>query len=191
MCSSDLNESAAADLLVQVGSALTHLHGTGIAHRDIKPGNIVFSDNSKTIVRLVDFGFASVFRTDGGSTRKLKTMCGSPCYMAPELHRGVAYLGPPVDVWAFGATAYELLHNKPAFRAESHAQLHVRIIKCSHEKFAASLSGRIRNIVKRVFTPDATERPTAEAITRMIRATFDLGDSDDDCVRTPRIRDFL
>ena len=75
----------------------------GVAHRDIKPGNVVFDNSSKETVRLVDFGFAASFRVDGGSTvRKLKTLCGSPAYMAPELVRGGLYLGPPVDVWAFG-----------------------------------------------------------------------------------------
>jgi serine/threonine protein kinase len=49
---------AAVRVLAQLGSALAHLHGHGVTHRDLKPGNIVFEDAQKRTVRLVDFGFA-------------------------------------------------------------------------------------------------------------------------------------
>ena len=61
-------------------------------------------------MQLCDFGFA--LRC---AERRLRTVCGSAQYMAPELHAsaGDGYLGPPVDMWALGAMLYEMLHGKP------------------------------------------------------------------------------
>ena len=109
-------------IAAQVGSGLMHCHSLNVVHRDVKPGNVIFVDSSHSAVRLVDFGFAAF--VDGN--RRLRTMCGSPAYMAPELVLGRPYLGPPVDVWALGALVYELLHNKPAFRGESMTAVRAR-----------------------------------------------------------------
>jgi serine/threonine protein kinase len=66
------------------------MHGLGVAHRDLKPENVLFTDGSHTKVQLCDFGFA--LRC---AERRLRTVCGSAQYMAPELHApaGDGYLG--------------------------------------------------------------------------------------------------
>ena len=70
---------------------------------------MIFADRSKVSVRLVDFGFAANHKEKG----KLRTVCGSPAYMAPEILSGKPYHGPPGDVWALANFLYELLHSKP------------------------------------------------------------------------------
>ena len=159
-----MDESEAALLLEQISSALAHMHAKGIAHRDVKPGNVVFTGPSKDSVRIVDFGFATIFRPEGSSvSRRLKTILGTPVYMAPELVRGGSYSGPPVDVWALGCLMYELLHNRIAFRAESIADLNVRIMKGSISKVSSVLSQKSRKLLAKLLTVDATERITAAA----------------------------
>ena len=159
-----MDESEAALLLEQISSALAHMHAKGIAHRDVKPGNVVFTGPSKDSVRLVDFGFATIFRPEGSSvSRRLKTILGTPVYMAPELVRGGSYSGPPVDVWALGCLMYELLHNRIAFRAESIADLNVRIMKGSISKVSSVLSQKSRKLLAKLLTVDATERITSAA----------------------------
>ena len=59
----------------------------GIAHRDIKPENLLLDDFMN--LKIVDFGLSSTF----GPGEKLHTACGSPCYAAPELIRGLTYIG--------------------------------------------------------------------------------------------------
>ena len=49
---------------------------------------------------------------EAGAPRKLRVRCGTPIYSAPELVKGHEYLGPPVDMWAYGAVVYEMLHGK-------------------------------------------------------------------------------
>ena len=63
-------------------------------------------------VKICDFGFA----THCGSAKLQAGAIGSPLYMAPELVRNLAYLGPPVDLWALGCVCYELLHGRLARR---------------------------------------------------------------------------
>eukprot|EP00966_Prymnesium_polylepis_P023407 538870-Prymnesium_polylepis.1 len=108
----------------QLCSALVHMHGMGVTHRDVKPENILFVDSSLVRVKLCDFGFA--IRC---GERRLRTVCGSPQYMAPELSRREPYHGPPVDVWALCAVVYEMLHGKAAFRGSSMEQLGIRIMR--------------------------------------------------------------
>ena len=164
-----LEEKEAALLTAQVGCALGHMHGLGVTHRDVKPENVIFADRTRGAVRLVDFGFAAISR--GG---KLKTMCGSPAYMAPELISGKPYLGPPVDVWALGNFLFELLHGKVAFRGQSMAELNMRIRKANHQPFRQELGGKGRGAIKRALTVAVEERPSAAELTRQLVREYAL-----------------
>ena len=113
--------------------------------------------------------FAAISR--GG---KLKTMCGSPAYMAPELISGRAYLGPPVDVWALGNFLFELLHGRVAFRGQSMAELNMRIRKANHQPFRQELGGKGRGAIKRALTVAVEERPSAAELTRQLVREYAL-----------------
>ena len=163
-----LKEEEAAFLAAQVGAGLAHMHALGVTHRDVKPDNVIFIDRAKQRVRLVDFGFAANHAARG----RLSTVCGSPAYMAPEIVSGKPYLGPPVDVWALGNMIYELMHSKPAFRAESIAQLNTCIRRANHAQFNQKVSKAARAIIKRAFTLDASERPDAATLTQSLIETY-------------------
>ena len=60
--SKGMAEAAAADLLRQLASALLHLHALGVAHRDVKPENLLFADTAKRTIKLCDFGCARRLR---------------------------------------------------------------------------------------------------------------------------------
>lgn len=96
-----MNEANAVVLAAQIGSALEHCHALGVAHRDVKPANILYDGRRW---RLCDFGFAVLARD-----RKLREQLGSILYCAPEILSGKsAYVGWPVDMWALGTTLYEV-----------------------------------------------------------------------------------
>jgi len=158
-----LPEVDAFTIACQVACALGHMHALGVAHRDVKPDNLIFNDRSRAMIRLVDFGFATCH--DG---RRLRTVCGSPAYMSPELIANKPYIGPPVDVWALGALLYELIHNKTAFRGETMAQLHTRIRKAAHTPFAPETSGRVKVIVKKALVVEVENRADAMTIARAL-----------------------
>lgn len=74
-----------------------------IIHRDLKPENLLLDANKN--VKIIDFGFGNTYHRD----RLLSTYCGSPFYAAPEMIRGIKYVGPEVDVWSLGVILYALL----------------------------------------------------------------------------------
>jgi len=91
--------------LVDVARGLAAAHKAGLIHRDVKPTNIMVSDDG--IVKVLDFGLAkpleaNSFHTDAG------IVVGTPRYMAPELFSGTR-ADERTDQYAFGVTAYELL----------------------------------------------------------------------------------
>lgn len=155
-----LDEPDAACITFQVASALEHLHGLGIAHRDIKPENILYRDARDSRVKLCDFGFAKLCLD-----KRLKTVCGSPQYMAPEVNGRESYAGFPVDIWALGALIFELMHAKAAFRGNTMEQLTIRILRASHEAFDPKISPSARSLIKGMLQVDPTKRLKASAVT--------------------------
>lgn len=107
-----LAENLAA-ILLDMASALEHLHDHGFMHLDFKPENVVMTRNGS--VRLVDFDLALPIPDP---PRRLDKNPGTPFYMSPE-----QLLREPVDhradLWAYGVTAYELLTGRKPFPGET------------------------------------------------------------------------
>lgn len=103
-------ENKIFDWVTKLADAFSFVHGQGIVHHDIKPGNILFSDNG--VIKISDFGVAN---TNGGTM----------CYMAPELFKRQALSSDArIDVYALGVTLMELLIGKNPFRSLSAADIH-------------------------------------------------------------------
>jgi serine/threonine protein kinase len=106
-----LSEEEAAGIMFQICKGLSYLHGIGVAHRDIKLGNVLISESS--LVQLIDFGFATM----SGDT-KLTSFCGTPCYMCPEILKKQPYIGYHADVWAAGILLYRLVCGTTPFKGK-------------------------------------------------------------------------
>eukprot|EP00929_Paragymnodinium_shiwhaense_P037144 TRINITY_DN19840_c0_g1_i1.p1 TRINITY_DN19840_c0_g1~~TRINITY_DN19840_c0_g1_i1.p1 ORF type:complete len:910 (-),score=156.98 TRINITY_DN19840_c0_g1_i1:245-2974(-) len=99
------------DARFYVGSlvvALEALHNNGIAHRDVKPENMML--DSQGYVKLIDFGLSKALM-NGSRTF---TLCGTPHYMAPEVWKFTGY-GMEVDVWSMTVILYEFLCRRVPF----------------------------------------------------------------------------
>jgi Tol biopolymer transport system component len=115
---------------VEIADALDKAHRQGIVHRDLKPGNVMLT---KSGVKLLDFGLAKVMApaapagsltalpTQQGLTQE-GTILGTFQYMAPEQLEGKE-ADARTDIFAFGATLYEMASGKKAFSASSQASL--------------------------------------------------------------------
>jgi eukaryotic-like serine/threonine-protein kinase len=109
-----LPEALVAQVGARVARALAHAHERGVVHRDVKPGNILV-DWPGDVVKLTDFGVAWV--AEHAQTRSGLAL-GSPDYMAPEQLAG-GDVGPAADLYALGATLFELLTGRRPFQADT------------------------------------------------------------------------
>jgi serine/threonine protein kinase len=111
-----LNMHQALAILQPVGEALSYAHRRGLIHRDIKPNNIMISNDGW--VYLADFGLARDYGRSSGMTQTGMVM-GTPEYMSPEQAQGLADIGPATDIYALGAVLYELLSGTTPFHADT------------------------------------------------------------------------
>jgi WD40 repeat protein/predicted Ser/Thr protein kinase len=107
-----VSPARAAELMVQAVDAIDHAHRAGIVHRDIKPQNLLLEGDRH--VWVTDFGVAR--STRGGSTLTMAgSVLGTPAYMPPEQARGERG-DERSDVYALGATLYELVTGQAPFQ---------------------------------------------------------------------------
>ncbi|HEX3148435.1 MAG TPA: protein kinase [Gemmataceae bacterium] len=126
-----MTATEAARLIETLARAVQYAHQRGVVHRDLKPGNVLLSDDGQP--KIADFGLAKLLDTEPGATAKgpntqSGAILGTPAYMAPEQtggKRGV--VGPAADVYALGAILYELLTGRPPFQADSTVDLILKV----------------------------------------------------------------
>ncbi|MFG0317664.1 MAG: protein kinase, partial [Planctomycetota bacterium JB042] len=150
--------SACVRIARHVAAALEHAHGEGVLHRDVKPSNVMLTDDGRVL--LLDFGLAaaegSVRLTGSGQT------LGSPAYMSPEQMRGEhAAVDARADVYALGVTLYESLTLHQPFAAPS-VERTARLVLAAHPPAPRALNPAVprdvETVVLAALEPDAARR---------------------------------
>jgi len=119
----------AVGIIVQVGAALDAAHAAGLVHRDVKPSNVLVSDDGLVPhCYLADFGVAGAVGGSGGSSLTLTgTTVGTVDYIAPERLLG-SRIDRRADVYSLGCLLFEALTGRPPFRAdELPAMIHAHL----------------------------------------------------------------
>lgn len=123
-------ERDATRVLQMVLDGIRYLHSLGITHRDLKPENLLYYHpgyDSKILI--TDFGLASTRKA--GDDVTMKTTCGTPEYIAPEILLRKPYTNA-VDMWAIGVITFILLSGEMPFDDESRTRLYRMILKASY-----------------------------------------------------------
>lgn len=152
-----LEEKEASFFFSQIVHALDFIHKHNIAHRDVKPENMLLTEN-KTI-KLIDFGLSNQYNKGG----TLKTPCGSPCYAAPEMILGRKYNGAHIDIWSCGITLYAMVCGYLPFEDKNNDKLYKKILDCKID-FPSHVGDLSRDMINRLLTVNPTKRINFEEI---------------------------
>eukprot|EP00118_Oscarella_pearsei_P029033 m.3504 g.3504 ORF g.3504 m.3504 type:complete len:509 (+) comp9494_c0_seq1:940-2466(+) len=152
-----LSEAEARHIFRQVVSAVHYCHKNGVTHRDLKLENILLDENKN--VKLIDFGLSNTFTPEGC----LSTFCGSPLYAAPEMIRGIKYVGPEVDCWSLGVLLYTLVCGSMPFDDRDPKNL-VRCVSTGTFHIPRRMPTAVRRLVKRMLCPSPTHRADIDDI---------------------------
>jgi eukaryotic-like serine/threonine-protein kinase len=120
-----LHPDRAAEIGADVAGALAYAHRHGVIHRDVKPGNVLITDEGT--VKVTDFGIARAINTEESLTQTGAVM-GTATYFSPEQAEGVG-VDARSDIYSLGVVLFEMVTGRPPFLGESPvavASKHVR-----------------------------------------------------------------
>jgi serine/threonine protein kinase/tetratricopeptide (TPR) repeat protein len=146
----EMDTEARVQLLVQLLQALIYIHRRGIAHRDIKPGNVLVSATG--MVKLLDFGLAIE------ASQAKYGVVGTLPYVAPEMLAG-RKLTLAADLYSFGVLAFELFTSKTPFQHIRDVNEMMNAIANTPPDFTAfNLDSRLLPFIKCLLAKDPLER---------------------------------
>jgi serine/threonine-protein kinase len=151
-----LDEESALQIVVEVAQALDVLHGKGLVHRDVKPGNVIWSEERGAV--LIDLGFA-IGNDDAGSGGD--TTAGTVHYIAPEQARGSGKLDVRADIYSLGATLYHLVTGSLPFEGKTSEEVLAKQVleSLSGERIRAlSLSPQLHYFLEKMMAKDPALR---------------------------------
>ena len=180
----ELKEKDIARIFYQIISGVAYIHGMGIAHRDLKLENILFStENPMSPIKIIDFGF-SVFMDknnekskedkkdkDNENTdpkkfgfRRLKSKVGTLYYISPEIIKG--NYDEKCDIWACGVILYILLAGYPPFSGNTDKEVYNLITNLKYDfdkERWKNISKYAKELIKNMLTP-AKNRLSAKQV---------------------------
>ncbi|MDF1664545.1 MAG: protein kinase [Planctomycetota bacterium] len=145
-----LEVQEALTLCAKLASGLHHAHTQNIIHRDMKPSNVLSSENGEPLI--TDFGLAKRIDEDRDIS-KTGALLGTLSYMPPEQLEGKhCRIDGRADVYALGATLYEMLTGEPPFAARQGQELLVAILVMPPPKLSDSSDDKFPSEVETILT---------------------------------------
>ncbi len=149
-------ESDAMKIILQVAEVLKYLATHQIVHRDVKPGNVMFtSDHS---VKLIDLGFAA---EDGSMASAEGTAAGTKEYLSPEQARGGASVDERSDIYSLGVTLFQLVIGRLPFEQSDDQDLlraHIMEKLSSPELKSQGFSPHLQYFIQKMMTKKIEDR---------------------------------
>src|SRR3954451_24355415 len=162
----------AIEILCGTAAGLDHAHKQGVVHRDVKPANVLIAERDGA-VKLTDLGIATA--AERTHITRSGVVLGTAAYMAPERLDGHAG-GPPVDVYATAAVAFEMLSGRPVVTGRSAVEVARRVMEMPPPDLTEAVPDaprRAAEVLKRGLAKDPAERPaSAGELVRELSAAY-------------------
>ncbi|GAA3729567.1 hypothetical protein GCM10022225_08830 [Plantactinospora mayteni] len=161
-----LPASALHGVAVGIATALSAIHGAGVIHRDLKPGNVLFAMGG---IKVIDFGIARPFEATSQHTRT-DQIVGTVAYMAPERFdpENGRQVTSAADIFAWGVVVAYAATGRTPFAADSAPATAMRIL--TQPPDLSGLPGSLRDLVDRALVKDPEQRPTARELLDVLLA---------------------
>lgn len=147
----------AVDILEQACRGLAEAHRHGVIHRDVKPANLLRSNDD--VLKVADFGIARTL-ADESSITQVGSVIGTASYLAPEQAAG-SEAGPQADLYALGVVAYQLLSGSLPYDAKSLSELALKQQREAPpllDEFVEGVSPALGGAVDRALALDPDDR---------------------------------
>lgn len=148
-----LPETLALDVMEQASHGLSVIHHMGLVHRDIKPGNLMITQNGQ--VKITDFGIAKA--AAAVPLTRTGMVVGTAQYVSPEQAQGYE-VGPSSDVYSLGVVGYEMLAGKRPFSGDSSVSVALAHISQAPEPLSTSISAPTRELIGMALRKDPNTR---------------------------------
>ncbi|MDQ0371389.1 serine/threonine protein kinase [Catenuloplanes indicus] len=171
-----LNPANLHGLAIGVATALTAIHGAGVIHRDLKPGNVLLAPGSP---KVIDFGIAHALEAAQERLTRTGVYLGTVNYMAPE--RFAEEAGPitaAADVFAWGCVVVFAGTGRAPFDGGTAIATMARIIS-QPPRLDGLPEGPLRRLAGRALAPDPASRPTARELLDLLLGNAPAGALDD------------
>ncbi|MEV6762089.1 serine/threonine-protein kinase [Streptomyces sp. NPDC051105] len=157
-----MSPQRAAGIGAEVLSALRAAHAAGVLHRDVKPANVLLSNDGRVV--LTDFGIATV---EGSSALTMTgEVIGSPEFLAPERALGRAF-GPESDLWSLGVLLYAAVEGTSPFRLDT--PLNTLRAVVDEELPPSHRAGPLTPVLEGLLRKDPADRLSAEQADQDLR----------------------
>jgi len=170
-----LDDVRIPDLLDQIAAGLDYAHSRGVIHRDVKPGNVLMTDDGRAV--LADFGLAWIL--EGAHLTMVGGVIGTPEYMSPEQASGEG-IDHRTDVYALGVVLFEMLAGERPFTAAEPLGVllkHLQAPVPSLLPLRPDLSPEVDAVVQRALAKNPNERyQSAGALASAFREAFTAHD---------------
>lgn len=157
------SEKMAANLILQIMSAVDYCHKNGICHRDLKPENILFlnkGDEDNNPIKVIDFGLSQLI----GEKKKLTSQVGTAYYVPPEIL--VGEYSQKCDVWSVGIIICILLTGEPPFNGPNDTAIYNKIKNFEYyfsEKWKY-ISNEAKDLVSHMLVPEELRYSASEVL---------------------------
>lgn len=156
------SEEEARNALRQIVEAIDYCHDRSIVHRDLKPSNLLYESPAvNSSLKIADFGMARKL----ANNQRLRSQCGSPSFVAPEIMAPEPSYGLEVDMWSIGVIMFTLLSGNLPFAGENLHQLILAIVSADYNFEAVcwnDISESAKHAVASLLVVDPTQRMTAK-----------------------------